>query len=141
MRDACLLEGGCCLGDALAGNCLLGTTLVLPQLLRAVATAPAHLGPGHLVPGRPAPGRGVGDHGGAGAGRTARRLVAAVRVYQQRVSPQLRGRCRFEPSCSEFAVQAITVHGAVRGSRFTAARLLRCRPGGHRGPDPVPDTK
>lgn len=62
-------------------------------------------------------------------------------AHGQRISPQLAGSCRFEPSCSEFAVQAITVHGAVRGSRLTAARVLRCRPGGRRGPDPVPDAE
>jgi len=90
---------------------------------------------------RTALGRAVAEHGGGGvgAGRTERRLIAAIGVYQRRVSPQLAGRCRFQPSCSEFAVQAVTVHGAVRGSRLTAARLLRCRPGGRRGPDPVPD--
>jgi len=135
MRDACLLEGGCCLGEALTGNCLLGAMMVIPQLLRTVTTSPGRTVLSHTVPGRT-----VSEHGGGGAGdgRTGRRLIAAIGVYQERVSPRLAGCCRFEPSCSEFAVQAIAVHGAVRGSRLTAARLLRCRPGGRRGPDPVP---
>ncbi len=130
MRDACLLEGGCCLGEALTGNCLLGAMMVFPQLLRTVTTSPGRTALSHTV----------SEHGGGGAGdgRTGRRLIAAIGVYQERVSPRLAGCCRFEPSCSEFAVQAIAVHGAVRGSRLTAARLLRCRPRGRRGPDPVP---
>jgi putative membrane protein insertion efficiency factor len=67
----------------------------------------------------------------------ARGLVVLVRIYQVaragRVSP-----CRFTPSCSEFAVEAISRHGPRRGLAFTAKRLVRCRPGGPFGYDPVP---
>jgi putative membrane protein insertion efficiency factor len=68
------------------------------------------------------------------AGRGAIRLI---RVYQQlsahRMSP-----CRFIPSCSEYAAEAIEVHGAVRGSALAARRLGRCHPLGGHGVDPVP---
>lgn len=67
----------------------------------------------------------------------ARILVALVRAYQAarcgRPSP-----CRFQPSCSEYAVEAITFHGGVRGSVLALRRLSRCRPLGGRGFDPVP---
>ena len=65
-------------------------------------------------------------------------LRASIRVYQVCVRPLLAPSCRFLPSCSEYALQAIAVHGAGRGSLLAAARILRCsplHPGGH---DPVP---
>ena len=65
-------------------------------------------------------------------------LVGIVRLYQAarmgRVSP-----CRFTPTCSQYAVEAISRHGAGRGLRLTIGRLARCRPGGPFGADPVPD--
>jgi hypothetical protein len=64
-------------------------------------------------------------------------LVAAIRVYQaarfNRPSP-----CRFVPSCSEYAIEAITHHGALRGTWLAVRRIGRCRPAGGRGFDPVP---
>jgi len=70
----------------------------------------------------------------------ARRLVAAVRVYQREVSPKLPpGVCRYEPTCSQYAVGAIETHGARHGTWLTLRRLLRCRPGAPRGADPVPN--
>ncbi|WP_254780975.1 membrane protein insertion efficiency factor YidD [Modestobacter sp. DSM 44400] len=71
-------------------------------------------------------------------GTLADRLVAAVRVYQREVSPHRRPVCHFTPTCSEYAVQALEGHGARRGSWLAARRLLRCRPGGSNGADPVP---
>lgn len=69
--------------------------------------------------------------------RTARVLLFAVRLYQAarggRLSP-----CRFSPSCSEYAAEAIAEHGAARGTLLTLRRLSRCRPLGGRGYDPVP---
>jgi uncharacterized protein len=66
------------------------------------------------------------------------RLVKAVDWYQRamegRPSP-----CRFTPSCSSYAREALTVHGSWRGLRLTARRLLRCRPFGPSGFDPVPE--
>jgi putative membrane protein insertion efficiency factor len=71
-------------------------------------------------------------------GRAARLLVGAIRGYQREISPRLAVECRFTPSCSEYAAQAITRQGAARGTLLAARRLLRCRPGGARGADPVP---
>lgn len=65
-------------------------------------------------------------------------LVAAIRAYQLLVSPLLGPRCRFYPSCSAYAAEAIAVHGAVRGSYLGARRLLRCHPWNPGGLDPVP---
>ncbi len=77
---------------------------------------------------------------GAPARRTlpARAVTAAIRAYQLmrigRVSP-----CRFTPTCSHYAVEAVERHGARRGLALTARRLGRCRPGGPSGYDPVPE--
>jgi putative membrane protein insertion efficiency factor len=68
----------------------------------------------------------------------ARVAVTLIRGYQTvragRVSP-----CRFTPTCSHFAIEAIDRHGARRGLALTAKRLGRCRPGGPFGFDPVPE--
>ncbi len=79
------------------------------------------------------------SHGGREAPtRPARVLIAAVRLYQSfrvgRMSP-----CRFTPTCSVYAVEAIHRHGARRGLVLAARRLGRCRPGGPFGLDPVPE--
>jgi hypothetical protein len=66
-------------------------------------------------------------------------LLALLRFYQRFVSPLLGPRCRFYPSCSAYAVDAITRHGAVRGSYMAACRLARCHPGCEGGHDPVPE--
>jgi uncharacterized protein len=66
-------------------------------------------------------------------------LVALIRAYQRFVSPLLGPRCRFYPSCSQFAVEAIERHGPVKGGWLALRRIMRCHPlhpGGH---DPVPD--
>lgn len=65
-------------------------------------------------------------------------LVALVRVYQRWVSPLLGPRCRFYPSCSAYAVQAVQVHGPLRGTGLAAWRLLRCNPWNPGGVDHVP---
>lgn len=65
-------------------------------------------------------------------------LIGLIRVYRVTLSPLFRGACRYEPSCSRYAEEAIRRHGAVRGSWIAARRLARCRPGGGRGYDPVP---
>lgn len=67
-------------------------------------------------------------------------LRAIVRCYQLVVSPLLTPSCRFEPSCSEYAMQALARFGAFEGTRLTVLRLLRCRPWGGAGFDPVPET-
>lgn len=71
-------------------------------------------------------------------------LVGAIRLYRRLVSPVLtslfspNGLCRFNPSCSEYALQAIQTHGALRGSWLALKRILRCNPWGSYGFDPVP---
>ena len=65
-------------------------------------------------------------------------LIYLVRAYQVVLSPLFTGCCRFEPSCSNYAIEALKVHGAFKGSLLTVLRLLRCRPFGPHGYDPVP---
>jgi uncharacterized protein len=72
------------------------------------------------------------------AGITSVALSAAVRVYQLVVSPLLPPACRFLPTCSEYAAEAIERHGAGRGIVLALKRLARCHPWGGSGYDPVP---
>jgi len=65
-------------------------------------------------------------------------MRAAIRGYQLFISPILPGSCRYLPSCSEYAVQAISTHGALRGGWLGFRRILRCNPWGGWGYDPVP---
>jgi putative membrane protein insertion efficiency factor len=114
LRDACLVETGCCLGEALSDNCLLLGLFLVPSTGLALARAPR---------------RAAAEDGP---------LVGAIRTYQRRISSRRPPCCRFAPSCSNYAAQAIAAHGAGRGLLLTVRRLLRCRPGGPRGYDPVP---
>lgn len=66
-------------------------------------------------------------------------LQAAIRTYQLLVSPLLPPSCRFLPSCSEYAAEAIQRHGALRGTGLALLRLARCHPWGGSGYDPVPE--
>jgi len=63
-------------------------------------------------------------------------LIGGVRVYQRLLSPILPSSCRYTPSCSHYAVQALGQYGAVRGSILAAWRILRCNPWGGHGYDP-----
>ena len=65
-------------------------------------------------------------------------LMAVVRAYRFFLSPWLGSACRFTPTCSLYALQALEQHGAARGSYLAARRLLRCHPGCAGGHDPVP---
>ncbi len=65
-------------------------------------------------------------------------LVALVRIYQLLVSPLLPPSCRFHPSCSAYAAEALRRHGAARGSWLAVKRLARCHPFCEGGIDPVP---
>lgn len=65
-------------------------------------------------------------------------LLAAIRLYQFTVSPMLGPVCRFYPSCSHYGFEALRVHGTVRGTWYTARRLVRCHPWNPGGIDPVP---
>jgi putative membrane protein insertion efficiency factor len=62
-----------------------------------------------------------------------------LRFYHWVVSPWLGNRCRFVPTCSEYAQQALDRHGAMRGLYLTMRRLMRCHPWGGAGLDPVPE--
>ncbi len=77
------------------------------------------------------------EHSNAPASWPARVIVGLIRSYQVartgRLSP-----CRFEPSCSEYTRLAVTTHGAVKGIWLGVRRIVRCRPGGPVGFDPVP---
>jgi putative membrane protein insertion efficiency factor len=64
-------------------------------------------------------------------------LLAPVRLYQRLVSPALPRRCKYEPTCSAYAVEALRTHGPLRGVVLAVWRLLRCNPFSHGGYDPV----
>lgn len=76
------------------------------------------------------------DSGNLGTGQ--RLALRLIRGYQRVISPSLGVRCRFAPSCSHYAAEAIEVHGLLRGTLLGARRLARCRPGGGSGFDAVP---
>lgn len=67
-------------------------------------------------------------------------LIALLRAYRAVISPLYGQVCKFYPSCSAYALEAVTVHGAVRGSWLAARRLGRCHPWSLGGYDPVPGT-
>ena len=68
----------------------------------------------------------------------ARALRGAVVAYQWTLRPILGCNCRFHPSCSDFALDALKRHGAIRGGLMSAGRILRCNPWNPGGYDPVP---
>ncbi|MDA0676476.1 MAG: membrane protein insertion efficiency factor YidD [Chloroflexi bacterium] len=69
-------------------------------------------------------------------------VLGLIRAYKATVSPYMPGQCRFSPTCSEYAAEAVQAYGVVKGSAMTARRLVRCRPGVEGGYDPaVPDAE
>ena len=64
-------------------------------------------------------------------------LVKMLRFYKSAISPFLPAACRFKPTCSEYAAEAITKYGALRGAAMTTWRILRCQPFARGGYDPV----
>jgi putative membrane protein insertion efficiency factor len=66
-----------------------------------------------------------------------RLVTAPIRLYQSVISPALPPRCKYEPSCSAYALSALRAHGLIRGTILAAWRLLRCNPFSHGGFDPV----
>lgn len=90
---------------------------------RAQATAPT------ATPDPPRPDR---------PGPVARVLIAVLRFYQRWISPMFLPHCRFHPTCSAYAVEALRVHGVLRGTVLTVVRLLKCAPWHPGGLDPVP---
>ncbi|MBM0205151.1 membrane protein insertion efficiency factor YidD [Micromonospora sp. NPDC051227] len=69
----------------------------------------------------------------------AKVLIAPIIAYRRWISPALPARCRFYPSCSAYAQEAVVRHGALRGAVLAARRLLRCHPFHPGGYDPVPE--
>jgi putative membrane protein insertion efficiency factor len=115
-RDACLLESGCCLAESLGGNCLVLAVALSGRLLVTLVTPRS-----------------------ARSYSPAELLLAAIARYRSEISSHRPVPCcRFTPSCSEYADEAVRRHGALRGGWLAIRRLLRCRPGGRRGHDPVP---
>ncbi len=68
-------------------------------------------------------------------------LIALIVFYKKAVSPFLPPACRFHPTCSDYAKEAVETHGAARGALLAAARLLKCHPYHRGGYDPVPPVK
>ena len=66
-------------------------------------------------------------------------FAAPIRLYQRTLSPALPARCKYHPSCSEYAVQAVRRYGVLRGAVLAGWRLLRCNPWSHGGVDFVED--
>ena len=65
-------------------------------------------------------------------------VTSAIRFYQRQISPLSPPRCRYIPTCSEYALEAVEKYGAVKGSWLAAKRILRCNPFHKGGYDPVP---
>ncbi|MBK1851551.1 membrane protein insertion efficiency factor YidD [Marinobacter sp. 1-4A] len=67
-------------------------------------------------------------------------LLFPIRFYQYAISPLMASHCRHYPTCSQYAVEAISHHGTLKGLYLSVKRLLRCHPWAEGGYDPVPDT-
>lgn len=65
-------------------------------------------------------------------------FLAVIKVYRLLFSPILGGQCRFEPTCSRYAAEAYRLHGPLKGTQMTTARICRCQPWNKGGFDPVP---
>jgi hypothetical protein len=65
-------------------------------------------------------------------------LIIIIRFYQWVISPALGPKCRFTPTCSQYAAEALKKHGLVQGFILSVKRVSKCRPGGGHGYDPVP---
>lgn len=68
----------------------------------------------------------------------SRLIILLIRFYQNAISPHFPAACRYTPTCSQYAIEAIRKHGAVKGSWLAAKRIARCHPWGGSGYDPVP---
>ena len=66
-------------------------------------------------------------------------LIRLIRFYQRHISAHTAARCRYTPTCSQYAIEALERFGALKGSFLTVKRLLRCNPWGGYGYDPVPE--
>lgn len=79
--------------------------------------------------------------GGGPASVPVRMLLALLRGYKLVLSPWLGNNCRFYPSCSDYAAEALRSHGVIRGLGLAVWRILRCHPFHPGGPDPVPPAR
>lgn len=68
-------------------------------------------------------------------------IIKIIRIYQKFISPLLGQNCRFHPTCSQYAIEALTVHGVVKGTYLSVKRILKCNPWGASGVDYVPGGK
>lgn len=68
-------------------------------------------------------------------------LILLVKAYQLMISPYFPTSCRYTPTCSNYAVQALKKHGAIKGTGMAVWRVLRCNPWSDGGEDPVPEPK
>ena len=68
-----------------------------------------------------------------------RAVLVLLRGYKRWISPHLGNNCRFVPTCSEYAMQAVEIHGVLKGGLLSLWRILRCNPLGKYGYDPVPE--
>jgi putative membrane protein insertion efficiency factor len=119
VRDLFMVETGCCVAE------LFGCG---PQLLLVAPRAIVHAG--HPIADR-------------AAQRSPRErllawLLGMIRIYQREISPHRPPSCRYSPTCSHYAAEALSTHGITRGLWLSARRLVRCRPGAVGGDDPVP---
>ncbi|MDO9187304.1 MAG: membrane protein insertion efficiency factor YidD [Bacteroidia bacterium] len=65
-------------------------------------------------------------------------FIGMIKIYQYTISPLLGASCRYEPSCSQYGIEALKKHGFFKGSYLTIKRILSCHPWGGHGHDPVP---
>lgn len=65
-------------------------------------------------------------------------MIATIKIYQKFLSPIFAGSCRYQPSCSQYFIDALQIHGTIKGSYLGIKRILRCHPWGGSGYDPVP---
>lgn len=70
-----------------------------------------------------------------------RLLIKLIQIYQRGISPLSPPSCRFSPTCSSYAIEALEKHGVLKGSLLTIWRILRCNPFGKGGYDPVPEPR
>lgn len=75
----------------------------------------------------------------AGHSKLAWPLIQLLRLYRLAISPWLGTNCRFDPTCSNYAIESLQIHGALKGSWLAAKRIGRCHPWGGSGYDPVPE--
>lgn len=68
-------------------------------------------------------------------------LIGIIKLYQYTISPFLGSRCRFYPTCSNYAIEALELHGVLQGGWFAVRRIMRCHPWNPGGFDPVPQEK